>query len=261
LLCVSQLSFGQSRIRTFMLNQKNKRENSWAAEHVYSTSALSLTYQTVQQQVFSQNQFSGVGLSFFHDKLVDRTKIQRGTEQTIAASTFLKSPLSETNTNAIDVQVGFYWLKKLKNPALSVGGQLNFVLGTRLNPNYDNNSVSGEAIIELAPKLKYRKEFSFLSMPLGIDYSFSASLLGAALYTPTFTSNFTLIGMRLAAPNSYNHFNSRLLVSLPAGKRFPNKKMTLGYGWNMYILKANNEQNIINATHTIYLIANLHKFK
>ena len=261
LVCLCQVSFGQSRLRSFMSERKTKRENRWASEHVYKTSALSLTYQTVQQQVFSENQFGGLGFSFFNDNLTDRPKIQRGIEQTIAANFLLKAPKSESNTNAIDIQIGFYKLKKLKNPNLSIGGQLNFILGARVNTNYDNNSVSGEAIIEFAPKLRYRKEVSFLSIPLGIDYSLTASALGIALWTPTFTSNFTLIGKGFLPPTNYNHFNSRLLVSLPSGKRFPNKQLTFGYGWNAYILKANSEQKIINATHTIYLIANLHKIK
>jgi hypothetical protein len=35
----------------------------------------------------------------------------------------------------------------------------------------------------------------------------------------------------------------------------------LGYGWNAYILKANAEQKIINATHSIFLIAHIQKLK
>jgi hypothetical protein len=260
-VCMCTVGFGQSKIRSFFDNRQSKRESRWASEHVYKLSALSLTSQTLQQQVFSQNQFSGLGISSFYDRLIDRPTVQKGLEQTFAGTMFLKSPNSESKTNSADVNIGVYYLRKLKNPSFALGGQLNFILGARLNSNYDNNSVSGEAIIELAPKMRYIKDVYFLRKSLRVDYSLSASLAGVALWTPTFTSNFTLIGKGLVAPNKYNHINSRLFINLPAGKRFTNLRATVGYGWNMYILKANTDQNIINATHTIYLIAKLNKLK
>jgi hypothetical protein len=260
LLLVSQLSFGQSNIRNFLKDQKNKKENRWASEHVYRTSAIALTSQSFQQQVFSQNQFSGLGLAYFSSNLIDRPKNQRGFENYLGITPFLKSSNSTSTTYAVNAMVGYFYLKKI-NENVAVGGQINALIGGRLNGNYDNNSVSTEAVIELAPKLRYEKQFRLLKKDLTLDYTLSASILGFGFWTPTYTANFTQNGVGFLSPANYNHFNSKVLLKLPAGKRFTNFSPTIGYGWNAYVLKANSEQKIINATHSIYLIAHIQKLK
>jgi hypothetical protein len=260
LLFISQMSLGQSQIRSFLSERKHKKENRWANEHVYRTSAFTLTSQHFQQQVFSQNQFSGLGIAYFRSSLVDRSKIQKGFENYIGLTPFLKSAQSISTSYAADAMFGYYYLKKI-NENVAFGGQINALIGGRLNGNYDNNSVSTEAVIELAPKMRYAKTFRFLKKNLELNYTLSASILGLGLWTPTYTSNFTLIGKGILSPVNYNHFNSKVLLKFPAGKRFVNFYPTIGYGWNAYILKANSEQKIINASHSIYLIAHIQKLK
>ncbi|WP_394990050.1 hypothetical protein [Emticicia sp.] len=260
LLVVSQLSFGQSKISNFMNERRNKKENRWANEHVYRTSALALTSQSFQQQVFSQNQFSGLGLAYFSSNLVDRPKIQKGFENYIGITPFLKAAQSTSTSYSVNAMFGYFYLKKM-NESLAIGGQLNALIGGRLNGNYDNNSVSAEAIIELAPKLHYARTFRFLKKNLELNYTLSASVLGFGFWTPTYTANFTQNGIGLLSPKNYNHFNSRIMLKLPDGKRFINFSPTIGYGWNAYVLQANSEQKIINATHSIYLIAHIQKLK
>ena len=243
-----------------MSERKAKKENRWATEHVYRTSALALSTQTFQQQVFSQNQFSGLGLAYFNSKLVDRPKKQTGFENFIGVTPFLKSAKSTSTSYAVNAMFGYFNLKKI-NDNLAIGGQISALIGGRFNPNYDNNAISTEAIIELAPKMRYVKSFRFLNRTFEVNYTLSAALLGLGLWTPTYTSNFTLLGNGVLSPVNYHHFNSQIMLKLPAGKRFINFNPTIGYGWNAYILKANADQKIINANHTIYLIANFKQLK
>lgn len=261
-LFLSQISFAQNGFRSFMLKQKTKKENRWATENVFKTSVFSLNLQTIQQQVFSQNQFSGIGIGYFSSQLVDRPKIQKGHESYIGINPFLRSINSTSSTLQGDLMLGYFYLKKL-NEKLSIGGQLNHLLSGRFNGNYDNNSISAETVVEIAPKLHYTKPIRFLRKDFQIDYNLSASILGFGFWTPSYTSNFTLIskGVGVLLPTNYNHFNSRLMLKLPAGKRFSNFSPIIGYGWNTYILKANSSQNIINATHSIYFIGHIQKLK
>lgn len=260
MLLISQLSFGQSRIRNFILERNNKKETRWATEHVYRIAALNLSVQNFQQQVFSQNQYSGLGLAYFSSTLVDRPKIQKGFENFIGVTPFLKSAQSNSNTYAANAMFGYFYLKKL-NQNIALGGQINALFGGRLNGNYDNNSVSTEAVIEIAPKVRYEKPFHFFGKNFALTYTLSASVLGFGFWTPTYTANFTQNGVGLLSPTNYNHFNSQVFLKMPAGKRFVNFSPILGYGWNAYILKANSEQKIINATHSIFLIAHIQKLK
>lgn len=260
MLLISQLSFGQSRIRNFILERNNKKESRWATEHVYRISALNLSVQNFQQQVFSQNQYSGLGLAHYSSTLVDRPKIQKGFENFIGITPFLKSVKSTSNTYSANATIGYFYLKKLNNN-LALGGQINALIGGRFNGNYDNNSVSAEAVLEIAPKLRYEKPFSIFRKNFALTYTLSASVLGFGFWTPTYTANFTQNGIGLLSPINYNHFNSQIFLKMPAGKRFENISPILGYGWNAYVLKANSEQNIINATHSIFLIAHIQKLK
>jgi hypothetical protein len=260
LLLISQLSFGQSNIRFFLKDRRNKKENRWATEHLYRTSAIALTSQSFQQQVFSQNQFSGLGLTYFSSNLIDRPKNQKGFENFIGVTPFLKSANSTSTSYAANAMIGYFYLKKI-NKNIAIGGQINALIGGRLNGNYDNNSVSTEAVVELAPKLRYEKQFRFLKKNLTLDYTLSASVFGVGFWTPTYTANFTQNDVGFLSPTNYNHFNSKVLLKLPAGKRFVNFNPTIGYGWNAYVLKANSEQKIINAIHSIYLIAHIQKLK
>ena len=260
LLFLSQICFGQSRIRSFLNDRKDKKEKRWATEHVYRTSAIALTSQNFQQQVFSQNQFSGIGIGLFNSSLIDRPKNQRGFENSLSLIPALKSVNSLSSSYSVTAVVGYYFLKKI-NQNLAVGGAANALIGGRFNGNYDNNAISTEAVIELAPKMRFAKDFRFLKKDLSLNYSLSAAVVGLGLWTPTYTSNFTRIGRGVVLPNKYNHFDSRLMLQLPARKRFTNIRPTIGYGWNAYILKANADQKIINATHSIYLIANFKQRK
>lgn len=260
IMFLSQISFGQSRIRSFLTEQKNKKESRWASEHVYRISAFNLSVQNFQQQVFSQNQYSGLGLAYFGSTLVDRPKTQKGFENFIGVTPFLKSAKSTSNTYSANAMIGYFYLKKLNNN-FALGGQINALIGGRLNGNYDNNSVSAEAVIEIAPKLRYEKLFQLFGKNYALTYTLSASVLGFGFWTPTYTANFTQNGVGLLSPTNYNHFNSQIMLKMPAGKRFVNFSPVLGYGWNAYILKANAEQKIINATHSIFLIAHIQKLK
>lgn len=257
---ISQLSFGQSRLRNFLNERKDKKRQRWSTEHVYSTSGIALASQNFQQQVFSQNQFSGIGIGLFSSSLVDRPKNQRGFENSLSLIPSLKSDNSLSSSYSATATVGYYFLKKI-NVNLAIGGAVNALIAGRFNGNYDNNAISTEAVVELAPKMRYAKDFRFLKKDLSINYTLSASVMGGGLWTPTYTSNFTDIGRGMLLPNKYNHFDSRLMLQLPARKRFTNVRPTIGYSWNTYILHANADQKIINATHTIYLIANFKQRK
>ncbi|MFY7912077.1 MAG: hypothetical protein ACOVO2_21110 [Emticicia sp.] len=260
LLFISQLSFGQSKIRTFLNERKEKKRQRWATEHVYRTSGLALASQNFQQQVFSQNQFSGIGIGFFSNSLIDRPKNQRGFENSLNLIPSLQSANSLSSSYSATATVGYYFLKKI-NQNLAVGVAANALIGGRFNGSYDNNAISTEAVIELAPKMRYAKDFKFLKKDYSFNYTLSAAVVGLGLWTPTYTSNFTNIGRGVVLPNKYNHFDSRLMLQLPARKRFTNIRPTIGYGWNAYILNANAEDKIINATHSIYLIANFKQRK
>ena len=253
-------SFGQFGLKQFRIKHKQKVQNRWEIEKVYRTRSVGFTYQSQQQQVFSQNQYSGFGVNLYFDKLVDRPKSQSGIETYGSFNPFLSSTNSGSNTMSADAIFGIYHLRKL-NPAFSVGGQFNSMIGARLNSNYDNNSVQTEVALELAPKIRFEKDFRLLKKNYGINYTLSATIVGFGAWTPTYTSNFTLLGFGVLSPLNYNHFNSKVFLKLPAKKRFATIHPTIGYGWNAYFLKVNNEQRSINALHSIFLIANIQKLK
>ncbi|MCP9761858.1 hypothetical protein EGI31_02745 [Lacihabitans soyangensis] len=236
------------------------RQKEWNHESIYKYSALGGVQQNLQQQSFSQNQFRGLGLAVFGSKVVDRTKYEMGVERYLSALPFYKSENGSANSYSGNMSLARHYLRKV-NKNFAIGAQVSFNVSARFGPEYDNNSISSEVFLSLNPKIKYVREFRLLRKSYAIDYSLSASLASVGFWTPTFTSNFTNNKFDGFLPNSYNAVNSRLLLRFPNKKRITSISPMLGYGWNLQALTPSKYPSVINGTHTIYLIANLHKIK
>ena len=225
-----------------------------------STMGWDCVQQNLQQQSFSQNQFRGIGLAVFGSKVVDRAKYEKGVERYFSALPFYKSVNGTANSYSGNMSLARHYLRKM-NKNFAIGAQVSFNLSARFGPEYDNNTFASEVFLSLSPKIRYVREFRLLKKNYAIDYSLSASLASIGFWTPTFTSNFTNNKFGGFLPNSYNAINSRLLLRFPNKKRITSISPLLGYGWNLQALYPSKYPSVINGTHTIYLIANLHKIK
>lgn len=259
LFFISQVANGQSFLKRWHRNYKTKKTENWNTENVEKQKALALSFKNLQQQSFSKNQFSGVGLTAYSQSNISRKTNFHGYETSISG--FLVSAANSTsNTISGNSTVGYYYLYKLSEK-IALGAQINFLVDFRINGNYDNNTISGETALTFNPKISYQESFRFLKRTLGIEYALSTTAVGFGLWTPTYTSNFTRTGIGFLSPQNFQQFNSRFIVKLPAGKRFPSISPFIGYGWNGYALKVNDSQKAINGIHSIYILANINKLK
>jgi hypothetical protein len=236
------------------------RQKEWNSESIYKYNALGGVQQNLQQQSFSQNQFRGLGLAVFGSKVVDRTNYEIGVERYLGALPFYKSANGTANSYSGNISLARHYLRKV-NKNFAIGAQVSFNVSARFGPEYDNNSIASEVFLSLNPKMKYVREFRLFRRNYAIDYSLSAALASVGFWTPTFTSNFTNNKFDGFLPNAYNAINSRLLLRFPNKKRITSISPMLGYGWNLQALTPSEYPSVINGTHTIYLIANLHKIK
>ena len=236
------------------------RQKEWNSESIYKYNGLGLAQQNLQQQSFSQNQFRGFGLAIFGSKVVDRTKYERGVERYFSALPFYKSANGTANSYSGNMSLARHYLRKVSKN-FAIGAQMSLNVSARFGPEYDNNSIASEVFLSLNPKMKYVREFRLFRRNYAIDYSLSASMASVGFWTPTFTSNFTNNKFDGFLPNAYNAINSRLLLRFPNKKRITSISPLLGYGWNLQALTPSKYPGVINGTHTIYLIANLHKIK
>lgn len=260
LLFLATNCYSQQFLKDIKKELDNWRQKEWNSESIYKYHSLGLVQQNVQQQSFSQNQFRGFGLAVFGSKVVDRTKYEMGVERYFSALPFYKSVNGTANSYSGNMSLARHYLRKM-NKNFSIGAQVSFNVSARVGPEYDNNTFASEVFLSLNPKIKYVKEFRLLKRTYAIDYSLSASLASGGFWTPTFTSNFTNNKFGGFLPNSYNTINSRLLWRFPNKRRITSISPLLGYGWNLQALTPSKYPNVINGTHTIYLIANLHKIK
>jgi len=260
LLFLSTNCFSQHFLNDIKKEIDAWRQKEWNSENIYKYQGLGLVQQNLQQQSFSQNQFRGIGLAVFGSKVVDRTKYEMGVERYFSALPYYKSANGTANSYSGNMTLARHYLRKV-NKNFAIGAQVAFNFSARFGPEYDNNSIASEVFLSLNPKIKYVREFRLLRKNYAIDYSLSASLASLGFWTPTFTSNFTNNKFDGFLPNSYNAINSRLLLRFPNKKRIASISPLLGYGWNLQALTPSKYPSVINVTHTIYLIANIHKIK
>ena len=260
LLFLSTNCFSQHFLNDIKKEIDAWRQKEWNSENIYKYQGLGLVQQNLQQQSFSQNQFRGIGLAVFGSKVVDRTKYEMGVERYFSALPYYKSANGTANSYSGNMTLARHYLRKI-NKNFAIGAQVAFNFSARFGPEYDNNSIASEVFLSLNPKIKYVREFRLLRKNYAIDYSLSASLASLGFWTPTFTSNFTNNKFDGFLPNSYNAINSRLLLRFPNKKRIASISPLLGYGWNLQALTPSKYPSVINVTHTIYLIANIHKIK
>lgn len=239
---------------------KTWRQKEWNTEHILKYNALGIVQQNLQQQSFSQNQFSGFGLAIFGSKVVDRAKYETGVERYLGALPFYKSVNGTANSYSGNLSLARHYMWKVKKNFL-VGAQVSFNVSARFGPEYDNNTLASELFLSLGPKMKYNHDFRIFKKNYSLDYSLAASLASLGFWTPTYTSNFTNNRFGGFLPNTYNAINSRILLKFPNKKRITSIRPMIGYGWNLQALTPTKYPSVINGTHSIYLIANLHKIK
>lgn len=258
LLC--QCCFGQHVIKDLFKDYKKWKHKQWSNEQIFKYSGLGLVQQNLQQQSFSQNQFTGFGLAAFGSKVIDRPTYELGVERYLGLLPLFQSENGTANSYSINTVLARHYLRKM-NKNFSLGAQLVFSFSGRLGSEYDNNTFATEIFTSLKPKINYKKEVRFFKKTYGIDYSLSAAVGSIGFWTPTYTSNFTNNKLGIFLPNSFNAIDSRVFLRFPNRKRIPNISPIIGYGWSLQAITPSKYPNVTNATHTIYIIANLHKIK
>jgi hypothetical protein len=260
MLFVCHLSYGQNIVKDIVHDFKNWQQKRWDTEHITILDAKGLFVQNIQQQSFSQNQFSAIGISLFRAKNIDRPNIERGREQSVSFSPFLKSKDGDAKSMSVNSNFAGYYLLKFGGK-WSAGMQANTALNVRFNQKYSNNLVASEVFLSLSPRMHYFKNFKLLKKEIGLDYTVSTALFNLGYNTPSFTANFTNDNFGLFLPNFYNNFDSRLLIKFPASRRIKIQNPILGYRYNLQTITPANGQKVINGSHSIYLIASILNYK
>ena len=257
---LSQASFGQHLVKDLIKDYKTWKQKQWSTEQIFKYNGFGIVQQNLQQQSFSQNQFTGYGFAALGNKVIDRPKYELGVERYLGLMPFFQSENGTANSYSINTVLARHYLRKVNNK-ISLGAQVAFSFSGRFGPEYDNNSFATEVFTSLRPKIRYKTDFRFLKRSYGLDYSLSAAVGSIGFWTPTFTSNFTNNKIGIFLPNSYNAIDSRVFLRFPHKKRIQSISPLLGYGWNLQTLTPSKYPNVTNGTHTIYIIANLHKIK
>ena len=254
-------SQGLSAIKDFKNRIVSKRDNRWAVEKITKENLLGVGYQTVQNQFFSPNQYPGIVLTLNGSRVREMPKNLYIFDKMLNLG-IIQLPKSETPTFSENARFSHSILRKI-NGNFAIGPQFSATLNTRLNTGYENNSLGGEAIIDLGPRLRLNKNFRLFAKTYGLTYNAALPLLGLAFTAPSFSTSFdaNTNPKGLYTLNKYQRLQSQLFLTLPAKKRFPNKNYKIGYQWDYLHLDLGNSRSLYNAVHTISFIGNIHRVK
>jgi hypothetical protein len=246
------------------LNQWNKkridkRNLRWENEKVYVQKLYGLTFQSVQNQNFSQNQYPGLMFAMDKNRVIDRKKGIKVYDNNLKIGV-LSLPNAFGPTISGNWRLGASYLQKL-NTNFAVGAQAAASLNGRLNTNYENNAISMEAVIDIGPRIKYQSEFDFIFGKYGLEYNLSIPFVAFGFYAPGYNTSFGNNTKGLFLPNKYQRVQSGLFLTLPKGKRYPNKNLKIGYQWDYMHQDLGNKLGLFNTTHTLSFIGSIQKIK
>ncbi len=238
---------------------KEKINQNYATEHVYTQKLYGMGLQFYQNQNFSANTYFGPSFTMDNSRLVDRSTHFRILDNNIKFGSLIIGK-SISPTISFNSRLAFSRLSKL-GKTFAIGGQLAANANFRTNGSYENNSLSFDANVDLGPRARYQETFKVFYSTINVEYNLAIPVVSAGIYAPGYTISFSNNPSGVFLPNKYQRIQSGLFFTLGANKRYPNQNYKIGYQWDFMHQDLGNKLNMFNTMHTISFIGIINKLK
>jgi hypothetical protein len=243
-----------------LLTRKERKAERLANEQVFKTKSVGLSIQNAQNTVVTPVVYSGSGISISSEK---QKFFQQKMKATTAAVRYhaLKAANSEHTHHSATFQFGAEQMKQFFLENLYIGGMLQMNGNIRLAPALGNNALQYEVFPTIGISSRYKRNVRLFNRPMQVEAVAKLPLAGFLVATPKYTFSFDEV--KIGATSLHNMFNpqTQFWLNLPASKRLPNRQYRLGYEWNLNRFARGNGHHVTMGTHTLHLIATLHKWK
>lgn len=249
-------SFGQNFLKDYIHKKREQKQDRYANEQIWKSNLIGLSQQNSQNLVFSPLLYAGFGVS----QLSTRTNLYKNRINTFR-SEISANALAAANAKSVFFGINaavFYGKLKKINDNLAVGGEAGFLLYSRINPDFQNNALQLESILNFSPKVIYQTK---ITRKIDAEFQLSVPVVGLSMLTPKYAFSFDGIETKLNA--FHNSFMPRtsILLTLPPNKRFKNNRYQIGYQWQMLRINRGNQNTLTTGIHSLYFIGNISKIK